>query len=125
MAQDPSSIITWAKLLKTVNDVGLSLLSDSKDLTILSYPCHWTRKAGWYRWQLNYDGKIACSTIGKEYTHEHCKSKGCAWKEPFMVLVKDFIVNNRAPKSGLVDAINASDLSPQEKQDLLKLAGAR
>ena len=123
MAQDPSSILEWGKLLKTANDLGMSMLSDAKDMNIMSYPCHWTRKAGWYRWKLNYDGKIACSTIGQEYSHNHCQSKGCAWKEPFMLLIKDFITNNRAPKDGLVAAIQASDLSAQEKQDLLKLAG--
>jgi len=123
VAQDPSSVLDWAKLLKTANDYALAKLSDDKDMNILSYPCHWSRKAGWHQFKVKYDGKISCPTISQEYSHSACLSKDCAWKEPFMLLIKDFIINNRAPKDGLVAAIKGSNLSEGEKQDLLKLAG--
>lgn len=114
-------IQTAYEVLQTVYAGARDYFGDQKQMNIFGNLCTWTREAGIHKFQWKYDGKIVCPGIG-EYSKSACKSRDCAFVEPFKSLLRDFAANNRVPRDQFIAQVNAdSRLRPNEKQELLNM----
>lgn len=101
-ADQASNLYQFARVLKEVIYPGLQdHFGDNKSWTAFDIPCTYQRTAGFHSWKWKYDGKISCAGLG-EWTKQHCKSRGCAFKEPMKQYLTALAQRSLATKEELI-----------------------
>ncbi|OQV20563.1 hypothetical protein BV898_05385 [Hypsibius exemplaris] len=103
--QTGAEVAGFVKMLKEVAYPGLrELLAEKKSWDAFGYPCKWNLRGGFHRWQWKWTGDIACTGLGA-WNRGGCKSKGCAFKEPFKQYIRALAAANVAPADQIAQKV--------------------